>query len=53
MFRYTDMLQGVRIDMNKVHKKIPKSLVQKRLHVAVIIVVYQTQSLKTVFKATE
>lgn len=33
--------------------KKTKSLVQKRMHVAVIIVVYQTQSLKTIFKATE
>lgn len=34
-------------------KKTPKGLVQKRLHVSVIIVVYQTQSLKTIFIATE
>lgn len=53
MLMYTDMPQGVRIDMNKVHEKTPKGLVQKRLHVSVIIVVYQTQSLKTIFIATE
>lgn len=39
MLMYTDMLQGMRIDINKVQKKNPKSPVQKNPHVAVIIVV--------------